>query len=193
MAQKDVHKYFFYVKEKVSSDWKDLAFHLGLEQPDINSIEGRNRDDKSRCMDLLEEWLKRNRERATIEVLMEALSEANLQSVVDGLTKDLQEILSHDVWSFHTMCGNSTHCVETCTHRVETPHIVWKLHTSCGNSTHRVETAICPMAIDEQRVTLVRGNSPRDAQRHYVSGVASRVGRTTDIGQFAASLNVPMS
>ncbi|CAH1277029.1 NLRC4 [Branchiostoma lanceolatum] len=31
-------------------------------------------------MDLLEEWLKRNGERATIEVLMEALSEANLQS-----------------------------------------------------------------------------------------------------------------
>ncbi|XP_078600468.1 uncharacterized protein LOC144875406 [Branchiostoma floridae x Branchiostoma japonicum] len=79
----DVRKYFYYTKEKVSSDWKDLAFHLGLEQPDINNIEGRNRDDKSRCMDLLEEWLKRNGERATIEVLMEALSEANLQSVVD--------------------------------------------------------------------------------------------------------------
>ncbi|XP_078598240.1 uncharacterized protein LOC144874200 [Branchiostoma floridae x Branchiostoma japonicum] len=84
----DVHKSFYYIKEKVSSDWKDLAFHLGLEQPDIDNIEGRNRDDKSRCMDLLEEWLKRNRERATIEVLMEALSEANLQSVVDGLRKE---------------------------------------------------------------------------------------------------------
>ncbi|XP_035691445.1 NLR family CARD domain-containing protein 4-like [Branchiostoma floridae] len=86
-----VHNYFYYIKEKVSSDWKDLAFHLGFEQPDIDNIEGRNRDDKSCCMDLLEEWLKRNGERATIEVLMEALSEANLQSVVDGLRRKLQE------------------------------------------------------------------------------------------------------
>ncbi|XP_078598245.1 NLR family CARD domain-containing protein 4-like [Branchiostoma floridae x Branchiostoma japonicum] len=88
----DVRKYFYYIKEKVSSDWKDLAFHLGFDQPDIDNIEGRNRDDKSRCMDLLEEWLKRNGERATIEVLMEALSEANLQSVVDGLRRKLQEM-----------------------------------------------------------------------------------------------------
>ncbi|XP_078598241.1 NLR family CARD domain-containing protein 4-like [Branchiostoma floridae x Branchiostoma japonicum] len=87
-----VRTYFYYIKEKVSSDWKDLAFHLGFEQPDIDNIEGRNRDDKSRCMDLLEEWLKRNGERATIEVLMEALSEANLQSVVDGLRGIIQEM-----------------------------------------------------------------------------------------------------
>ncbi|XP_078682079.1 NLR family CARD domain-containing protein 4-like [Branchiostoma floridae x Branchiostoma belcheri] len=83
--EEGVRRYFYYTKEKVSSDWKDLAFHLGFEQPDINNMEGRNRDDKSRCMDLLEEWLKGNGERATIEVLMEALSEAGLQSVVDGL------------------------------------------------------------------------------------------------------------
>ncbi|XP_078682073.1 uncharacterized protein LOC144916667 [Branchiostoma floridae x Branchiostoma belcheri] len=83
--EEGVRRFFYYTKEKVSSDWKDLAFHLGFEQPDIDNIEGRNRDDKSRCMDLLEEWLKGNGERATIEVLMEALSEANLQSVVDGL------------------------------------------------------------------------------------------------------------
>ncbi|CAH1233904.1 NLRP3 [Branchiostoma lanceolatum] len=87
-----IRKYFYYIKEKVSSDWKDLAFHLGFEQPDIDNIDGRNRDDKSRCMDLLEEWLKRNGERATIEVLMEALSEANLQSVVDGLRKEFPEV-----------------------------------------------------------------------------------------------------
>ncbi|XP_066268324.1 NLR family CARD domain-containing protein 4-like [Branchiostoma lanceolatum] len=88
-----LRKYFYHIKEKVSSDWKDLAFHLGFEQPDIDNIDGRNRDDKSRCMDLLEEWLKRNGEKATIEVLMEALSEANLQSVVDGLRKfKLQEV-----------------------------------------------------------------------------------------------------
>eukprot|EP00058_Branchiostoma_floridae_P016671 XP_002602159.1 hypothetical protein BRAFLDRAFT_97974 [Branchiostoma floridae] len=81
----DVRKYFYYIREHVSSDWKDLAFHLGFWWSDVSNIEGRNRDDKSRCMDLLEEWLKRNGERATIEVLMEALIKADLQSVVDGL------------------------------------------------------------------------------------------------------------
>ncbi|CAH1233739.1 NLRP10 [Branchiostoma lanceolatum] len=87
-----VHRYFYYIKENVSSGWKDLAFHLDFRRSDIDNIDGRNRDDKSRCMDLLEEWLKRNGERATIEVLMEALSEANLQCVVDGLRKKLQEV-----------------------------------------------------------------------------------------------------
>ncbi|CAH1252523.1 NLRP12 [Branchiostoma lanceolatum] len=91
--QTGVRKYFYYIKEKVSSDWKDLAFHLGFEQLDIDNIDGRNRDDKSHCMDLLEEWLKRNGERATIAALMEALSEANLQSVVDGLRKEFPEVL----------------------------------------------------------------------------------------------------
>ncbi|KAI8513083.1 hypothetical protein Bbelb_097220 [Branchiostoma belcheri] len=90
--QSGVRKYFYYTKEKVSSDWKDLAFHLGFEQPDIDNMEGRNRDDKSRCMDLLEEWLKGNGERATIEVLMEALSEAGLQSVLDGLRNEFQSL-----------------------------------------------------------------------------------------------------
>ncbi|KAI8522266.1 Nlrc4p [Branchiostoma belcheri] len=80
-----VRKYFFFIKEKVASDWKDLAFHLGFEKPGTDNIAGSNRDDKSCCMHLLEEWLKRNGERATKEVLMEALSKAKLQSTVDGL------------------------------------------------------------------------------------------------------------
>ncbi|XP_078670942.1 uncharacterized protein LOC144911054 [Branchiostoma floridae x Branchiostoma belcheri] len=84
-TEEDVQKYFYYIKENVSSDWRDLAFFLGFRGPDVDNIDGRNRDDKSRCMDLLEEWLKGNRERATIEVLREALINANLQSVVDGL------------------------------------------------------------------------------------------------------------
>ncbi|XP_066282671.1 NLR family CARD domain-containing protein 4-like isoform X2 [Branchiostoma lanceolatum] len=91
-SQTGVRKYFFFAKEKVSSDWKDLAFHLGFGQAEVDNIAGRNRDDKSRCMDLLEEWLKRNGERATIEALMEALSEANLQSTVDGLKSKYPEV-----------------------------------------------------------------------------------------------------
>eukprot|EP00058_Branchiostoma_floridae_P028601 XP_002614092.1 hypothetical protein BRAFLDRAFT_67322 [Branchiostoma floridae] len=87
-----VRRFFYFTKEKVSSDWKDLAFHLEFEQADIDNIAGRNPDDKSRCMDLLEEWLKCKGERATMEVLMEALSKASLQSTVDGLKKEFPEI-----------------------------------------------------------------------------------------------------
>ncbi|XP_019643853.1 PREDICTED: NACHT, LRR and PYD domains-containing protein 3-like [Branchiostoma belcheri] len=87
-----VRKYFFFIKENVSSDWKDLAFHLDFRRSDTDNISGRNLDDKSRCMDLLEEWLKCNGERATVEVLMEALSQSNLQSTVDGLKNKYPEL-----------------------------------------------------------------------------------------------------
>ncbi|KAI8514825.1 hypothetical protein Bbelb_074160 [Branchiostoma belcheri] len=69
------------LQENVSSDWKDLAFHLDFRRSDTDNISGRNRDDKSRCMDLLEEWVKYNGEKATVEVLMEALSQSNLQKL----------------------------------------------------------------------------------------------------------------
>ncbi|XP_019619801.1 PREDICTED: p53-induced death domain-containing protein 1-like [Branchiostoma belcheri] len=88
----DVGKYFYFVKDNVTTDWEDLAFHLGLPNPDIRNIAGRNRDDKSRCMDMLQEWKKKKGDAATIEVLMEALSEAGLQSVVDELKKYPQKV-----------------------------------------------------------------------------------------------------
>ncbi|XP_066275840.1 NLR family CARD domain-containing protein 4-like [Branchiostoma lanceolatum] len=91
---KDIRQYFFFIKEEVSSDWKDLAFHLDFRRSDTDNIASRNRDDKSRCMDLLEEWLKCNGERATIEALMEALPEANLTSTVDGLKNKYPELKS---------------------------------------------------------------------------------------------------
>ncbi|XP_078695127.1 p53-induced death domain-containing protein 1-like [Branchiostoma floridae x Branchiostoma belcheri] len=84
-----VEKYFYFTKEEVSTDWVDLAFHLGLNWAIIQNIAGRNRDDKSRCMDMLQEWKKKKGDTATIEVLREALSEAGLQSAVDGLKKQV--------------------------------------------------------------------------------------------------------
>ncbi|XP_019620283.1 PREDICTED: p53-induced death domain-containing protein 1-like [Branchiostoma belcheri] len=92
---KGVGKYFYFIKKNVSTDWKDLAFHLGFEGADIDNIAGRNRDDKSRCMDMLQEWKKKNGDAATIEVLMEALSEAGLQSVVDDLKKYPQQVANY--------------------------------------------------------------------------------------------------
>ncbi|KAI8515166.1 positive regulation of extrinsic apoptotic signaling pathway via death domain receptors protein [Branchiostoma belcheri] len=82
-----VENYFYFIKKEVSTGWRDLAFHLGFKWADIDNIASKdgNRDDKSRCMDMLQEWKKKKGDAATIEVLMEALSKAELQSVVDGL------------------------------------------------------------------------------------------------------------
>ncbi|XP_078612805.1 p53-induced death domain-containing protein 1-like [Branchiostoma floridae x Branchiostoma japonicum] len=92
-TSKGVEMYFFFIKSHVSTDWKDLAFHLGIKWATIRNIAGRNRDDKSCCMDMLQEWKKREGDAATTGVLMKALSEAELQSVVDGLKKKFPDIV----------------------------------------------------------------------------------------------------
>ncbi|XP_078661150.1 uncharacterized protein LOC144905383 [Branchiostoma floridae x Branchiostoma belcheri] len=88
----DVGRYFVLIKNNVSSDWKDLAWCLGFKTPDIENIEGKRRDDKSRCMELLWEWHKRKGNAATIHVLMEALKNAQLQLVVDSLKGEFPEL-----------------------------------------------------------------------------------------------------
>ncbi|XP_078695295.1 ankyrin-1-like [Branchiostoma floridae x Branchiostoma belcheri] len=90
-----VEKYFHFTKEKVSRGWVDLAFHLGFEWEDITNIASRiyNHDDKSRCMDILQEWKKKRGDTATMKVLMEALSKAKQQSVVDGLKTEFPDIV----------------------------------------------------------------------------------------------------
>ncbi|XP_078594475.1 uncharacterized protein LOC144872291 [Branchiostoma floridae x Branchiostoma japonicum] len=92
LSTEGVRKYFFFIKENVSSDWKDLAFYLGFVRADTDNIASRNRDDKSCCMDLLEEWLKLNGERATKKVLLKALSAAELQNTADGLKTKYPEL-----------------------------------------------------------------------------------------------------
>ncbi|XP_078679353.1 uncharacterized protein LOC144915005 isoform X2 [Branchiostoma floridae x Branchiostoma belcheri] len=86
-----VDKYFFTIKKRVSKDWKDLADCLGL-WGEVGNIESRNRDDESCCRDLLGVWKTRKGDAATMEVLMEALSEAGLQEVVDHLREKFPEL-----------------------------------------------------------------------------------------------------
>ncbi|XP_066297227.1 myosin-2 heavy chain-like [Branchiostoma lanceolatum] len=86
----DARRHFHFIKENVTAEWKDLAVKLGLSWADVTNIEGRNRDDKSRCWDALQEWRKRKGEEATIDVLMEALEDLELTSVVDGLKTKYQ-------------------------------------------------------------------------------------------------------
>eukprot|EP00058_Branchiostoma_floridae_P022151 XP_002607641.1 hypothetical protein BRAFLDRAFT_84670 [Branchiostoma floridae] len=95
VLRKGVGRYFSFIKNKVSSDWKDLAWHLGFETPDIENIDGKHRDDKSRCMDLLQQWYKREGNAATIHVLMEALQDAELQHVVDSLNDKYPDLSVH--------------------------------------------------------------------------------------------------
>ncbi|XP_078661218.1 uncharacterized protein LOC144905422 [Branchiostoma floridae x Branchiostoma belcheri] len=92
MSIQGVRKYFIFIKNKVSSDWKDLAWCLGFDTPDIKNINGKEQDDKSRCMELLQEWHKRKGNAATIHVLMEALKNAQLQLVVDSLKGEFPEL-----------------------------------------------------------------------------------------------------
>ncbi|XP_019632820.1 PREDICTED: uncharacterized protein LOC109476337 [Branchiostoma belcheri] len=97
MAAQGVQKYFFFTKQRVSSDWKDLAYFLGFPDSEIRNIDGRNHDDMSRCMDMLHEWKRRRGNAATIEVLMEALSSVGLQSVLDGLKAKFPELTTQQV------------------------------------------------------------------------------------------------
>ncbi|XP_078670933.1 p53-induced death domain-containing protein 1-like [Branchiostoma floridae x Branchiostoma belcheri] len=83
-----VYGYFDFIKERVSTKWGDLAFHLGFEWADITNIAGRNRDDKTSCMDMLCEWRMREGNDATIEVLKEALLKSELRNVVDELNAE---------------------------------------------------------------------------------------------------------
>ncbi|XP_066299684.1 tripartite motif-containing protein 3-like [Branchiostoma lanceolatum] len=92
MSTQGVGRYFCFIKNKVSSDWKDLAWCLGFETSDIENIDGKHRDDKSRCMDLLQQWYKQKGNNATIHVLMEALQDAELQHVVDSLKDKYPEL-----------------------------------------------------------------------------------------------------
>ncbi|XP_078661216.1 uncharacterized protein LOC144905421 [Branchiostoma floridae x Branchiostoma belcheri] len=92
MSIQGVRRYFIFIKNKVSSDWKDLAWCLGFEAPDIENVKGKEHDDKSRCMELLWEWHKRKGNAATIHVLMEALKNAQLQLVVDSLKGEFPEL-----------------------------------------------------------------------------------------------------
>ncbi|XP_066299672.1 E3 ubiquitin-protein ligase TRIM32-like [Branchiostoma lanceolatum] len=85
MSKQGVKRYFSFIKNRVSSDWKDLAWHLDFDTPDIQNIDGKHRDDKSRCMDLLQQWYKQKGNAATIHVLIKALQDAELQHVVDSL------------------------------------------------------------------------------------------------------------
>ncbi|CAH1261695.1 MFHAS1 [Branchiostoma lanceolatum] len=84
--------HFHFIKEAVASDWKDLGFFLGFESAAINNISHRNHDDKSRCMDLLEEWEKLWKKEATTEALMAALSKAGLQKVLDEQKRKFPEL-----------------------------------------------------------------------------------------------------
>ncbi|XP_035679946.1 p53-induced death domain-containing protein 1-like [Branchiostoma floridae] len=90
-SRPEICEYFYDIKEGVSKNWMDLAFHLGFKGADITNIAGRNYDAKASCMDLLNEWQRREGNAATIQVLKEALLKAGMRNVVDELNDKLKE------------------------------------------------------------------------------------------------------
>ncbi|XP_078700660.1 uncharacterized protein LOC144927215 isoform X2 [Branchiostoma floridae x Branchiostoma belcheri] len=90
--KKGNEKYLSFIETRVGRMWRELAYYLDLDDPDIRTITNRNRDDKSRCRDLLIEWQKRQGSAATMDVLMRALIDAGLHNVVDGLKEKYPEL-----------------------------------------------------------------------------------------------------
>ncbi|XP_066268817.1 uncharacterized protein [Branchiostoma lanceolatum] len=89
MAAKGVGEYFHFLKEAVSTKWEDLAFFLNFKTTAVRNIKRRNDDDMSRCKDMLEIWEERDGDKATMDVLMKALSKAGLGKVRDDLKKEI--------------------------------------------------------------------------------------------------------
>eukprot|EP00058_Branchiostoma_floridae_P009134 XP_002594622.1 hypothetical protein BRAFLDRAFT_77601 [Branchiostoma floridae] len=88
MSDQDIpFRYIYFIKNRVSNKWRDLAGFLAFDTPTINNIAGRNIDDISRCEDMLGEWRLRKGPDATMGVLMEALTDAELEGIVKGLKK----------------------------------------------------------------------------------------------------------
>ncbi|XP_078702593.1 uncharacterized protein LOC144928265 [Branchiostoma floridae x Branchiostoma belcheri] len=86
-SSEDVRRHFFFVRENVSVHWRDLAHLLDFTRSDIDTIQYKqaNRDAKDCCMDMLEQWRTRRGNAATLQVLLQALTEAGLQDTVDQL------------------------------------------------------------------------------------------------------------
>ncbi|XP_035658172.1 ankyrin-3-like [Branchiostoma floridae] len=83
--------YIYFIKEKASTDWMDLAHFLGFSWTDIQNIAELNRDNKKSCWHMLGKWKRKKGNFATIDLLMKALKQAGLQSVLDGLKEKFPE------------------------------------------------------------------------------------------------------
>ncbi|XP_078613082.1 uncharacterized protein LOC144882869 isoform X1 [Branchiostoma floridae x Branchiostoma japonicum] len=77
---------FYTIAEDTGPKWKDLARKLGLKPAQIDGIETRHhREIKECCMDVLETWRLREGGAATIQVLQQALREADLTALADEM------------------------------------------------------------------------------------------------------------
>eukprot|EP00058_Branchiostoma_floridae_P008285 XP_002593773.1 hypothetical protein BRAFLDRAFT_104344 [Branchiostoma floridae] len=77
---------FYNIAEDIGPKWKDLARKLGLKPAQIDGIETRHhREIKECCMDVLETWRLREGGAATIQVLQQALREADLTALADEM------------------------------------------------------------------------------------------------------------
>ncbi|XP_078617493.1 p53-induced death domain-containing protein 1-like [Branchiostoma floridae x Branchiostoma japonicum] len=83
----DVAQNFEKVVKSVGTSWKELALKLGLSYEAVQVIDQnvKLKDDFDKCRDALYQWRQINGKKATLEVLKDALSQIDMNSVRDEL------------------------------------------------------------------------------------------------------------
>eukprot|EP00058_Branchiostoma_floridae_P018703 XP_002604192.1 hypothetical protein BRAFLDRAFT_73465 [Branchiostoma floridae] len=83
----DVAQNFDKVVKSVGTSWKELALKLGLSYEAVQVIDQnvKLKDDFDKCRDALYQWRQINGKKATLEVLKDALSQIDMNSVRDEL------------------------------------------------------------------------------------------------------------
>ncbi|XP_078684124.1 uncharacterized protein LOC144917708 [Branchiostoma floridae x Branchiostoma belcheri] len=75
------------VVKNVSSEWKDLARKLGFGRGDINDLRDNQllSTPKDKCREILERWLARDANKATLQLLKKALSDIGQKNTAESL------------------------------------------------------------------------------------------------------------
>ena len=70
---------------KVGTDWRDLGTVLRLESALMDNIEADLSECRERAWKVLQKWKQKNGNRATVEILINALNEIDRKDVVEKL------------------------------------------------------------------------------------------------------------
>ncbi|XP_035678824.1 uncharacterized protein LOC118417377 [Branchiostoma floridae] len=83
--------YFDAVINEASNEWDELALKLGFNDNEIGVIRDLERDQDSRCREMLTRWKGREGREATLQVLKEALKEIGHVRVAEILDVDVKD------------------------------------------------------------------------------------------------------
>eukprot|EP00058_Branchiostoma_floridae_P017154 XP_002602642.1 hypothetical protein BRAFLDRAFT_81923 [Branchiostoma floridae] len=83
----DIRKCVDMVSKNVRSSWDDLARQLGFDHEEIEEIRDLRGDHRRRCIVVLDRWIDKHGDDATMEDLSEALVQTGKKDVADKLKK----------------------------------------------------------------------------------------------------------